>query len=523
MYIAPQTNIKLLRNVPISNNYEHTLYFSTASAQYSYFAGLVKYNLTNYTYQRVQKGVARVGLCADNIYDCNYMMFQNTGFGSKWFYAFITGIEYVNNDCSDVYFELDVMQTWFFDMNIKQCFVEREHSETDLWYQHLEPEHLALGEYVFNDYKNLTNMGGLAVVIAAVDVRDTIAGCMYDGIFGSAVLWAYNADDPLCASDVNAKIMEYTQNQKADAIIAIYMVPKSVIGSIPENHLIPETQKGVTQAVYLTPLHPDTDTIDGYQPKNKKLFSYPYNYIHVDNSNGSSMSLRYEFFMNHVPILQVSGTLTMPVQVTCRPSNYKNVNGYLDGGPELKTVNAEILSIGGFPMCSWQVDAYQAWIAQNAVPLAMNAVSDVGEIALAGISGNAGAAASGVGKVTGMLSQFYQTSMAADISHGSFNNGGVNCANRKQQFYVGRASITAKYARQIDDFFTVYGYACNRVKVPNISSRPKWNYVKTVDAVVTGSVPADDLAKICSIFDKGVTFWKNGSEVGNYSLNNAPS
>ena len=67
----------------------------------------------------------------------------------------------------------------------------------------------------------------------------------------------------------------------------------------------------------------------------------------------------------------------------------------------------------------------------------------------------------------------------------------------------------------------MYGYQTNRVKTPNISARPHWNYIKTNDCVIEGSVPCDDMNKICSIFDGGITFWKKGSEVGNYSLDNS--
>ena len=82
--------------------------------------------------------------------------------------------------------------------------------------------------------------------------------------------------------------------------------------------------------------------------------------------------------------------------------------------------------------------------------------------------------------------------------------------------------VNNQYARMIDDFFDKYGYAVDNVKVPNISARPHWNYVKTHDCTITGSVPADDMKKICNIFNSGITFWKNGSEVGNYSLDNSP-
>ena len=66
----------------------------------------------------------------------------------------------------------------------------------------------------------------------------------------------------------------------------------------------------------------------------------------------------------------------------------------------------------------------------------------------------------------------------------------------------------------------MYGYKVNTIKVPEISSRPHWNYVKTVNSTLNGSAPADDMRKIQSIYDGGITFWKNGNEVGNYTLDN---
>lgn len=72
----------------------------------------------------------------------------------------------------------------------------------------------------------------------------------------------------------------------------------------------------------------------------------------------------------------------------------------------------------------------------------------------------------------------------------------------------------------IDDYFTMFGYAIKRVKVPNRNSRPHWNYVKTIGCTLTGSIPSDDMKKICNIYNNGITFWKNGSEIGHYELDN---
>lgn len=185
MYIQPTTNIKLLKDVPLDTTYDHTIYFASKTAQYNYFVGLQKYNLTNYTYQRVKKGVARVGIKADNLYDCNYMMFQNTAYGTKWFYAFITAVEFVNNECAEIYFELDVMQTWFFDCEPDYCFIEREHTETDGIGEHIEPETVATGEYVMNNYSPIKYMTDMVVCIAIVDTNNATDGTLYDGIYAS--------------------------------------------------------------------------------------------------------------------------------------------------------------------------------------------------------------------------------------------------------------------------------------------------------------------------------------------------
>ena len=96
-YFAPDTTIIFLKNVPLDNSYEHSIYFATPQNQYDYFYSLRKYKLDAQSYQRVKRGWMRVQIKADNLYDCNYLAFQNTSFGTKWFYAFITSVEYVND------------------------------------------------------------------------------------------------------------------------------------------------------------------------------------------------------------------------------------------------------------------------------------------------------------------------------------------------------------------------------------------------------------------------------------------
>ena len=69
-----------------------------------------------------------------------------------------------------------------------------------------------------------------------------------------------------------------------------------------------------------------SDPIDGYEPKNLKMYTYPYNFLSV-YAGTSSATYRYEFFKNRMPQFKIDIPLTMPVQIALRPMNYKNVTG----------------------------------------------------------------------------------------------------------------------------------------------------------------------------------------------------
>ena len=519
MYIEPRTNVKILHNVPLDDTYDHTLYFANTTDQYNYFANLTKKNCVNYTYQRVNKGRLRIEGKADNYYDCNYMMFQNTSFGNKWFYAFIKSVEYINNETTEIEFEIDVIQTWLFDCQVEECFIERQHSLSDAIGDNIVPEPVDCGEYVFNNYEPVTLMNEMCICVAIVDVSGQAQGQLYDGIYGGAKLFVYSSSD---VSGVNNKIDEYIQ--QPDAILGIYMFPKILIGSIPVDHIMPygaSAGKNIKLKNAIT----KNDTLDGYLPKNGKMYTYPYNYFHVDNASGSDLALRYEFFENLQPVVEISGTITQPVNLTLRPASYKGMSPYSQLGG-YTTLNTEVIELSSYPICSWNVDSYEAWVAQNSIPLGgrilTSALTSGLSSALNPIVGGINIA-SNIANISNALTQWYQASIQADMCKGNFNNGGVNTAIGKQQFYSGRRSVCYQYAKIIDDFFNMYGYAHKCVGRLNTHSRPHWNYVKTIGCVLTGSVPADDTKKIASIYDRGITFWRYGNEVGNYELDNRPS
>ena len=83
MIVNPKGVVKLLKNIGWHSDLKHTRLFATEDAQLTYMASRVAHTFTeNFTYVREQK-VLRVPIRADDIYNCNFLMFKNVGFGDK--------------------------------------------------------------------------------------------------------------------------------------------------------------------------------------------------------------------------------------------------------------------------------------------------------------------------------------------------------------------------------------------------------------------------------------------------------
>jgi len=525
--IAPNSDIYLLHDVPLDNTFQHSIWFLNATNQHNYFYGKRKRSFSAQTYQRVHRYKIRLQVVSDDIYDCNYLMFRNTNFGNKWFYAFITEAEYINNSVTEITYEIDPLQTWFFDYNLKPCFVERQHSESDEIGEHILPEPVETGEYVFNNFGTLPGTANAYVIVATGNVQSfdpsaqASSGNIYSRTYGGLTLKAFSAGNKDAINQYVASFL-----QQPDAVVSMYMCPALLIeDTVPATGLLLDntnTCRAMSEvAAGEVPGINSTMTLNGYKPHNNKMYTYPYNFLMLNNGMGDSLNLRYEFFDNLTPVLEYGGNVTQPVGVICRPKNYK--------GNEAST-KTESLFLSNFPVCSWNVDSYDAWAAQNSVGFWGGKVLGGGVSIGAGIAGallatNPIAAATigvatGVGaisKATSVVTEMYEASIKADQVRGNTTGGSANFAVGSQAIYHSRMSVTYDYARMIDGFFDMFGYSVKRMKQPVIWARKHYTYVKTAGCVITGTVPADDSDKICKIFDTGITFWTNGDEVGNYT------
>src|SRR5699024_8788953 len=114
MVVAPQSNIILLK-VPLTLDNKNQLTFASKQAQFNYFNGLSKIEMDNATYVRKDNKIY-FDEKYDNLIQYNYLMYQNESYSDKWFYAFITNMNYENNQTTSIEFITDVWQTWQFDI-----------------------------------------------------------------------------------------------------------------------------------------------------------------------------------------------------------------------------------------------------------------------------------------------------------------------------------------------------------------------------------------------------------------------
>lgn len=500
MYIEPNTVICLLTNCPLDNTYDHTIYFNNAQEQRKYFASLTKYTLTNQTYQRVNRSRMRVQYKADDLYDCNYLMFQNTDFGNKWFYAFVKSVEYINNVVSEIEYEIDVMQTWAFDYQLGQCFIEREHSATDNIGDNLVPEKIEHGSYVADSLENDAQLYNTSIIIACTFNEEyaDVYGSYIAGVFsGLAFIKFPNTLDG--ATQAAHFIGE--AGAKSDGIVSVFVIP-TVLTEAGSGSAV---RKTVTKTKHLT-----LKRADGTEVKNKKLLTYPYNFLYVTNQQGTSAEYRYEFFNSDDCEFILTGDVSPSPSAILWPTNYKGVASNID----------EKIVLSGFPQLSFNVDTYRAWLAQHGTSTGINALSTaLGAATKAAVAGPVGVV-SAANTVAGIVAEYYEHSIMPNQARGGGGSMALLAAGLLQFVFMTK-HIQPQFASIIDDYFTMYGYATHRVKVPNRNVRPYWTYTKTIGCVVHGSVPCDDMSKICKIFDNGITFWTNGNNIGNYSLDNS--
>lgn len=526
-YVQPNSRIEFFDDIGITKDYNDTLYFATMAQKDAYFGNINRLaHVDNCYYARDNRGFVRVELPMNTLIHAQYMRFKNTSFENRWWYAFVDDVIYVNNNTTEVQFTLDPMMSWMGSFTIAQCFVERQHSTVDYIGSNVIPEPVTYNEPVIRSRTLGSITGGFGVVLfmahhetAWIDpslnmrlLQPTKIGGIYNGLD-----MIYCAD----ATALQFVLDTLTTENWINEVVAIKMLPM--------NFEPPASTVGNLVSVHYDATKPYTD-ISGYTPKNNKLFTYPYNYLLVDNSEGQQNVFKYELF-GQVPPNQNNytsysfdayGAWQSDMQLILVPSGY-NGSGY--GNFE------ERIGMQDFPSCSWNVDTYKASLAQKEsnlpARLLSSALSAVGTSVLRPTTtqhATSIAASEGVNAISDILaSKILPPNMPTLVKGSQAGNPLLGFTPTNKDFVFLEMNINAQDAQIIDNYFTMFGYADNTVHTPNMHARPHWTFVKTRDCKIDCNCPASDADRIEEIFNRGIRFWVDHTEIGNYSLNNSPT
>lgn len=493
MAFTALTAVRLLHGVPLFPDNKNQLTFANAGAQMNFFAAKTVKQFNNLTYQRKDRRIA-VPENVENLMDINYVMFQNADYGNKWYYGFVTNVEYMNSNSAWVYFDIDAYQTFQFDIQLLTSFVEREHVADDTVGKHTLPEGLETGPYIATTESHAP-AGPLNIYIMATENLDqpywnepAIVGG-----FPVPVYWAsLGSVDGFTVTALKEIINSYAQVGKMDAIVAVFTAPSNFVS----------TQKGVRVETWNM-----ASRSLSFTPKNNKMYCYPYCCL-VAECMGQGIEMQYELFSG-APTATIRGGFGVNMQVSATPNNY--------AGEQVNLEN--MMTLKDWPVCAWVNNYYQNWLAQNKANIAIGTTKAVIKTAGSLVSGSIGELASAANDIAGLLAEQYTHSIIPDQMVGSANAGDISAVSRMLGFYSYCKSVRPEYGQIIDNYFTMFGYKVNTLKVPETNSRESWNYVKTINISIAGNVPSNYMEQIKSMFNSGVTLW-HGDYIGDYGRSN---
>ena len=579
-----QTSVDLCENVPLDNDYKDTIYFDSELSQSTYFKGKATHVYeAQMSYQRVNHRVldpygrpnprvphsCRVDVVMDRIANCNYMFFYNRidGMKEKVYYCFIDQINYINPNCSEIIYSIDVLQTYLFDVTINDSYVVREHCK-DL---QEDLDNIADEGFTVDDYVNRRAAGDVTPFDNSLLNIRIIIGRITNPITALGIRGIYHENAVSSGQLFGCGFIDYNEGSTESLVTNVV----HDLGALNENdiNIVGVIQYFKVEGIDPVTLHPrpTSKTIETNLPihwttdyKNLKCFKSPFTVYQMRTSDNEVLVLKPELFapFDIDMTLKVERVVCLTDSQTFiyAPHDYANLPLATSSGISDNFYYHSIQASAGFQI-PYSSDTYARWYAQNRAKLATTELIGTA-LFIAGSASGASAAFQAAEAATVLESGIASKTVAAEAESilGSSASamrrgfgqafGGLGTVahieatkadmrNRGETVYKGTPptnvasllggvgcmfyvmSATDYRMKQIDDFFTRYGYAVNKLKKPNLDSRPHWNYVQLREPNITGSIPVWAMSAIKAIFSAGITLWKNGDEIGDYELDNS--
>lgn len=375
----PNGECYLLRNAKVDPNNYDILYPASATDLANTMIAHSKYHIQNARPFNVNGylGFIMVDGSPENYFDCNYMMFRNTSYGNRWFYAFLGTPQAKNSGATYIPYSIDLFSTWIYDCNIPSQLVVRQHVNDDTRGKWLAKENIELGEMVcvesgsltaagtqdvdktpcvliaytyasLEDYEPTVALGGTSTYkVTFPDLTPVFAGGqVVDGIYQGTRFRAFECSTSSQVTAINNWITNLQGKGQIQMIQGMWCVPKWIVTEWVNSSDI--VNRFDVNAL-LTRSFPSPTTISGYTPKNNKLFNEQSNYIVVTNGCGGATEYGYEYFDKKTAAsFQIYAQVGTNTTLRMVPRNYKGV--------DMNIMYA--MDLAGFPQASYSYSGY---------------------------------------------------------------------------------------------------------------------------------------------------------------------
>ena len=535
----------------LSSDMHHTYRFNNATEQKTFFGigtdgGMVK-RFSPTQYIRVSENEVKVPYPKEAIEGrFSYMaIVTKDSTEERIWYAFIIDLEYISDRATKITYKIDPIQTFIFGggAEIREAHVARCHADTDIIGDNRVAEPFSVPSYVYNEIVNDYYTSGCIIGIIegqSINLGDvtvnTTPKTYYGGrISSSSTYFGFNLEN---SSHVNRMKALITSVNHVDGIITdFYFCPYELFDEIlgsdnTINDWTPAWDNVQLSSVNITAY--GDGKLEGYTPKNNKMFTYPYNILAIDNTAGTEMHLKFEEF-NTTPTLRKEGTWLPNSSVQIVPLRYEGTDAN-----HICNYNYGA-SLRDFPMSSFASNAYNTWVAQKeqaentrlltrtitgiaslgVAPIIAGALSLPVSAPMALIAGAVGFAASSFNNIANIEAEKIQAKNTPDKEQQDISGGAMTIANQHCGFRYSRKTVNAYFAEIVDNYFTQFGYAQD--KIMNVNSfiftktRTRFKYIQTDNAHFNGACANRYKDELETIFNRGVTFWESNQIIGNYS------
>ncbi len=489
--------ICIAKDINIDKNYKNTLALNKSQLMQLCQTNSV-YMGTDYSFLRTEERI-KVQAGYSVVYQGNYCYITNQGVTE---FYFIDEIKYIADGTTEISVTQDVLST-YKDEGFKPAYCERQHAQDDPKYANRVAESITPSEYRVASSANIdvnpTEFKALfSEAWAGGDQFDPVPSAEVGILQNRQINTLHIVGGNLTNSNLQGFVSyyhNYIKNGKADDLVTIYTRPDPNYSGTME---VPEITR-----------------IDGYTPKNNKLFNYPYCLVHLTNNNGSTIDFKPELLDSRAFAYKCADN--GKAVSFCYPAYYMNKANNTDYG----------LLIDNYPTIPVAVDSYTQWLGQATTGLAQGAIGSAVtagiSLALAPVTGGIsliGLAGAGMNLASQATEIATHPDNTPDSVKGLASGNIMARALNNFKFTIENHTIVAEEAVVIDDFFTRFGYAQNKL-MPIDQTNPRFHchFVKTApgECVIHG-IPHAKANIINAAFNSGITFWDANGNIGNYNL-----